>query len=104
VAESIDDDTCGSVFGWMQHASCNEGISPCFVGLLLAQTTVLGSAGWRIAFQLMAVISVAVGARRATGVGGDDRGAAAAKLGLRLSRDREEREEHVETGYFGPTG
>jgi hypothetical protein len=94
---------------------------------------------------------VAVGARRATGVGGDDRGgqvhgadpdvldlcpagrmvlsqiregssvppgrrasqltwppplraAAAAKLGLRLSRDREEREEQVESGYFGPTG
>jgi hypothetical protein len=33
-----------------------------FVGLLLAQTKVLGVAGWRVAFHLVAAISVAVGA------------------------------------------
>ncbi|XP_047051399.1 uncharacterized protein LOC124656754 [Lolium rigidum] len=62
VADSSDDGTRGSAFGWLQLASCIGLISGGFVGLLLAQTTVLGIAGWRIAFHLVAVISVAVGA------------------------------------------
>jgi MFS family permease len=62
VADSTDDGTRGSAFGWLQLASCIGLISGGFVGLLLAQTTVLGIAGWRIAFHLVAVISVAVGA------------------------------------------
>ncbi|CAM0951174.1 unnamed protein product [Alopecurus aequalis] len=62
VADSTDDGTRGSAFGWLQLASCIGLISGGFVGLLLAQTTVLGIAGWRIAFHLVAVISVGVGA------------------------------------------
>ncbi|PNT64471.1 uncharacterized protein LOC106866904 [Brachypodium distachyon] len=62
VADSTDDGTRGSAFGWLQLASSLGLISGGFVGLLLAQTTVLGIAGWRIAFHLVAVISVAVGA------------------------------------------
>lgn len=61
VADSTDDETRGSAFGWLQLASCLGLISGGFVGLLLAQTTVLGIAGWRVAFHLVAAISVAVG-------------------------------------------
>jgi predicted MFS family arabinose efflux permease len=61
VADSTDDGTRGSAFGWLQLASSLGLISGGFVGLLLAQTTVLGIAGWRIAFHLVAAISVAVG-------------------------------------------
>ncbi|RCV11482.1 hypothetical protein SETIT_2G189300v2 [Setaria italica] len=62
VADSTDEDTRGSAFGWLQLASSLGFISGGFVGLLLAQTTVLGIAGWRVAFHLVAAISVAVGA------------------------------------------
>ncbi|KAL6846662.1 hypothetical protein ACP4OV_024110 [Aristida adscensionis] len=62
VADSTDDGTRGSAFGWLQLASSLGLISGGFVGLLLAQTTVLGVAGWRIAFHLVAAISVVVGA------------------------------------------
>lgn len=61
VADSTDDGTRGSGFGWLQLSSCLGHISGGFVGLLLAQTTVLGTAGWRIAFHLVAFISVIVG-------------------------------------------
>jgi MFS family permease len=61
VADSTDDGTRGSAFGWLQLASSLGLISGGFVGLLLAQTTVLGIAGWRIAFHLVAAISVVVG-------------------------------------------
>jgi len=62
VADSTDEATRGSAFGWLQLASSLGSISGGFVGLLLAQTTVLGVAGWRVAFHLVAAISVAVGA------------------------------------------
>ncbi|CAN6204308.1 unnamed protein product [Urochloa humidicola] len=62
VADSTDEATRGSAFGWLQLASSLGFISGGFVGLLLAQTTVLGIAGWRVAFHLVAAISVAVGA------------------------------------------
>ncbi|CAL5074582.1 unnamed protein product [Urochloa decumbens] len=61
VADSTDDGTRGTAFGWLQLASSLGLISGGFVGLLLAQTTVLGIAGWRVAFHLVAAISVAVG-------------------------------------------
>ncbi|KAL5658045.1 hypothetical protein ACJX0J_031208, partial [Zea mays] len=61
VADSTDDGTRGSAFGWLQLASSLGLISGGFVGLLLAQTTVLGIDGWRVAFHLVAAISVAVG-------------------------------------------
>ncbi|KAF8648036.1 hypothetical protein HU200_065072 [Digitaria exilis] len=62
VADSSDDGTRGSAFGWLQLASSLGHVSGGLVGLLLAQTTVLGVAGWRVAFHLVAAISVAVGA------------------------------------------
>jgi len=62
VADSTDEATRGSAFGWLQLASSLGSISGGFVGLLLAQTMVLGVAGWRVAFHLVAAISVAVGA------------------------------------------
>ncbi|CAN6174130.1 unnamed protein product [Urochloa humidicola] len=62
VADSTDEATRGSAFGWLQLASSLGFISGGFVGLLLAQTTFLGIAGWRVAFHLVAAISVAVGA------------------------------------------
>ncbi|KAF0913184.1 hypothetical protein E2562_020350 [Oryza meyeriana var. granulata] len=61
VADSTDDGTRGSAFGWLQLASSLGFISGGFIGLLLAQTTVFGIAGWRIAFHLVAIISVFVG-------------------------------------------
>ncbi|EAZ44503.1 hypothetical protein OsJ_29120 [Oryza sativa Japonica Group] len=61
VADSTDGATRGSAFGWLQLASSLGFISGGFVGLLLAQTTVFGIAGWRIAFHLVAIISVFVG-------------------------------------------
>ncbi|GJM98947.1 hypothetical protein PR202_ga16000 [Eleusine coracana subsp. coracana] len=61
VADSTDDGTRGTAFGWLQLASSLGLISGGFVGLLLAQTTVLGVAGWRVAFHLVAAISIAVG-------------------------------------------
>uniref|UniRef100_A0A0E0ERK1 Major facilitator superfamily (MFS) profile domain-containing protein n=1 Tax=Oryza meridionalis TaxID=40149 RepID=A0A0E0ERK1_9ORYZ len=61
VADSTDGGTRGSAFGWLQLASSLGFISGGFVGLLLAQTTVFGIAGWRIAFHLVAIISVFVG-------------------------------------------
>ncbi|KAL6655916.1 hypothetical protein ACP70R_006742 [Stipagrostis hirtigluma subsp. patula] len=62
VADSSDDATRGSAFGWLQLASSLGHVSGGFIGLLLAQTTVLGIAGWRVAFHLVAAISVVVGA------------------------------------------
>ncbi|CAN6166777.1 unnamed protein product [Urochloa humidicola] len=62
VADSSDDGTRGSAFGWLQLASSLGHVSGGLVGLLLAQTAVLGVAGWRVAFHLVAAISVAVGA------------------------------------------
>uniref|UniRef100_A0A0D9XD37 Major facilitator superfamily (MFS) profile domain-containing protein n=1 Tax=Leersia perrieri TaxID=77586 RepID=A0A0D9XD37_9ORYZ len=61
VADSSDDGTRGSAFGWLQLASSLGLISGGFVGLLLAQTTVFGIDGWRVAFHLVAIISVFVG-------------------------------------------
>uniref|UniRef100_A0A0E0M0J2 Major facilitator superfamily (MFS) profile domain-containing protein n=1 Tax=Oryza punctata TaxID=4537 RepID=A0A0E0M0J2_ORYPU len=61
VADSTEDGTRGTAFGWLQLASSLGLISGGFVGLLLAQTTVFGIEGWRIAFHLVAIISVFVG-------------------------------------------
>jgi predicted MFS family arabinose efflux permease len=61
VADCTDDATRGSGFGWLQLSSSLGHVSGGFVGLLLAQTTVLGISGWRVAFHLVAAISVLVG-------------------------------------------
>ncbi|KAF0913182.1 hypothetical protein E2562_020348 [Oryza meyeriana var. granulata] len=61
VADSTDDDNRGSAFGWLQLTSSIGSIIGGFSALLLASTTVLGIEGWRVAFHLVAAISVVVG-------------------------------------------
>ncbi|RLN33993.1 uncharacterized protein C2845_PM03G33190 [Panicum miliaceum] len=61
VADSTDDDNRGAAFGWLQLTSSIGSIFGGFFALMLAQTTFLGVAGWRIAFHLVAVVSVIVG-------------------------------------------
>ncbi|KAJ3699897.1 hypothetical protein LUZ61_003602 [Rhynchospora tenuis] len=60
VADTTDDGNRGSAFGWLQFTSVLGSIMGNFLVLLLAPTTVLGIAGWRIAFHLVAAISVIV--------------------------------------------
>ncbi|KAJ4799671.1 Major facilitator superfamily protein [Rhynchospora pubera] len=61
VADSVDEENRGAAFGWLQFT----GFMGCIVGssfsILLAPTTFLGIAGWRIAFHLVAIISIIVG-------------------------------------------
>ncbi|KAJ4730842.1 Major facilitator superfamily protein [Rhynchospora pubera] len=61
VADNTDDSNRGSAFGWLQFTSVMGSIIGNFIVLLLAPTTFLGIAGWRIAFHLVAAISVIVG-------------------------------------------
>ncbi|XP_039794999.1 uncharacterized protein LOC120660515 isoform X1 [Panicum virgatum] len=61
VADSTDDDNRGAAFGWLQLTSSIGSIFGGFFALMLAQTTFLGIAGWRIAFHLVAIVSVIVG-------------------------------------------
>ncbi|RCV11481.1 hypothetical protein SEVIR_2G197000v4 [Setaria viridis] len=61
VADSTDDDNRGAAFGWLQLTSSIGSIFGGFFALMLAQTTFLGIAGWRIAFHLVAIVSVVVG-------------------------------------------
>lgn len=61
VADSTDDDNRGTAFGWLQLTSSIGSIFGGFFALMLAQTTFLGIAGWRIAFHLVAIVSVVVG-------------------------------------------
>ncbi|XP_073004137.1 uncharacterized protein [Typha latifolia] len=61
VADSTDDNTRGSAFGWLQLTGNIGSIIGGLFAILLASTSVLGIAGWRIAFHLVAIISVIVG-------------------------------------------
>lgn len=61
VADSTDDSNRGSAFGWLQLTGSIGSILGGFFSLLLASNTFLGIAGWRIAFHLVAIISVIVG-------------------------------------------
>ncbi|XP_051205174.1 uncharacterized protein [Lolium perenne] len=62
VADYTDDHTRGAAFGWLQM-TCNLGsILGGSFGVLLAPTTFLGVVdGWRLAFHIVAAISVALG-------------------------------------------
>ncbi|KAL6846061.1 hypothetical protein ACP4OV_023509 [Aristida adscensionis] len=62
VADCSDDNTRGSAFGWLQLTGNIGSIIGGLFSLMLASTTVMGIAGWRIAFHIVALISVAVGA------------------------------------------
>jgi MFS family permease len=61
VADSTDDETRGSAFGWLQFTGFLGSIIGGFFSIYLASTTIMGIAGWRIAFHLVALISTVVG-------------------------------------------
>lgn len=61
VADLTEEESRGSAFGWLQFTGSMGSIIGTFFGLLLASTTVMGIAGWRIAFHLVAAISTIVG-------------------------------------------
>ncbi|CAL9101497.1 unnamed protein product [Musa textilis] len=61
VADSTDDSVRGSAFGWLQlTGNIGSILGGCF-SLLLASTTFMGIAGWRVAFHVVGIISVVVG-------------------------------------------
>ncbi|NP_001151945.1 carbohydrate transporter/ sugar porter/ transporter isoform 1 [Zea mays] len=61
VADCSDDNTRGAAFGWLQLTGNIGSIIGGLFSLMLAPTTVMGIAGWRVAFHIVAVISVVVG-------------------------------------------
>lgn len=62
VADYTDDSTRGSAFGWLQLTGNIGSVIGGLFSILLASTTIMGIAGWRIAFHIVALISVVVGA------------------------------------------
>lgn len=61
VADSTDDSNRGLAFGWLQLTGNLGSIIGGLCAVLFAPTSILGVPGWRIAFHLIAVISVIVG-------------------------------------------
>ncbi|KAG6529021.1 hypothetical protein ZIOFF_011213 [Zingiber officinale] len=61
VADSTNDTTRGTAFGWLQLTGNFGSIIGGFLSLSLASTTVMGIAGWRVAFHIVGIISVVVG-------------------------------------------
>nr|XP_043614312.1 uncharacterized protein LOC122586386 [Erigeron canadensis] len=61
VADSTNDDNRGMAFGWLQLTSNLGSILGGLLSVLIASTTFMGIAGWRIAFHLVGIISVVVG-------------------------------------------
>ncbi|KAJ1289471.1 hypothetical protein BS78_02G166700 [Paspalum vaginatum] len=61
VADCSDDNTRGTAFGWLQLTGNIGSIIGGLFSLMLASTTIMGIAGWRIAFHIVALISVLVG-------------------------------------------
>lgn len=61
VADSTDDSTRGTAFGWLQFTSNLGSLFGGFFALLLSSTTFMGIDGWRIAFHFVAIVSVLVG-------------------------------------------
>ncbi|KAL6900805.1 hypothetical protein ACP4OV_005481 [Aristida adscensionis] len=61
VADYTDDSTRGSAFGWLQLTGDLGTLIGGLFSMMLASTTVMGIAGWRIAFHVVALISVLVG-------------------------------------------
>jgi MFS family permease len=60
VADYSDDTTRGSAFGWLMMASRVGAMVGGSLGVLLAPTTFLGVPGWRLAFHVLALLSVAL--------------------------------------------
>ncbi|CAL1385782.1 unnamed protein product [Linum trigynum] len=61
VADSTDDSNRGTAFGWLQLTANLGSIIGGLCSVLIASTTVMGIPGWRVAFHLVAIISVVVG-------------------------------------------
>ncbi|KAM3230022.1 hypothetical protein ACQJBY_060682 [Aegilops geniculata] len=59
-ADYSDDTTRGSAFGWLGMASRVGAMMGGTLGVLLAPTTFLGVPGWRLAFHVLALLSVAL--------------------------------------------
>ncbi|KAK1630506.1 hypothetical protein QYE76_004821 [Lolium multiflorum] len=62
VADYTDDNNRGSAFGWLQLTGNIGSVIGGSFSILLASTTVMGIDGWRVAFHIVALISVVVGA------------------------------------------
>ncbi|KAL5201647.1 hypothetical protein ABZP36_036001 [Zizania latifolia] len=61
VADCSDDSTRGSAFGWLQLTGNIGSVIGGLFSLMLASTTIMGVAGWRVAFHVVALVSVLVG-------------------------------------------
>ncbi|CAL1352323.1 unnamed protein product [Linum trigynum] len=61
VADSTDDSNRGTAFGWLALTANLGSIIGGLCSVLIASTTVMGIPGWRVAFHLVAIISVVVG-------------------------------------------
>lgn len=61
VADSTEDHNRGIAFGWMQLTANLGSILGGVLSLFLAARTILGIPGWRVAFYLVAVMSIVVG-------------------------------------------
>ncbi|KAF8019059.1 hypothetical protein BT93_H3819 [Corymbia citriodora subsp. variegata] len=61
VADSTDDSNRGMAFGWLQLTGNIGSIIGSLSSVLIASTSFLGIPGWRIAFHLVAIVSVIVG-------------------------------------------
>jgi MFS family permease len=61
VADCAEAESCGTAFGWLQFTGCMGAVLGGFFGLLLAPTTFMGIAGWRLSFHIIAIISIIVG-------------------------------------------
>ncbi|KAK6791981.1 hypothetical protein RDI58_011062 [Solanum bulbocastanum] len=61
VADSTDESNRGIAFGWLQLTGNFGSILGGLISVLLAETSFMGIAGWRISFHLVGFISVVVG-------------------------------------------
>lgn len=61
VADSTDDTNRGTAFGWLQLTGNLGSIIGGLISVLLASTSFMGIPGWRIAFHLVAILSVVIG-------------------------------------------
>lgn len=61
VADSTDDSSRGTAFGWLQLTGNFGSIIGGLCSILIAPLTIMGIPGWRISFHLVGLISVIVG-------------------------------------------
>ncbi|KAM5575750.1 hypothetical protein ABKV19_014609 [Rosa sericea] len=61
VADSTDDSSRGTAFGWLQLTGNIGSIIGGLCSILIAPLTIMGIPGWRISFHLVGLISVVVG-------------------------------------------